>query len=896
MRELSPHSGAPVTAVLGPTNTGKTHLAVARMLGHKSGMIGLPLRLLAREVYDRVVAEKGAACVALITGEEKIHPPKPAYYVCTVEAMPLDIDVAFLAVDEIQLAADPERGHVFTDRLLHARGTEETMFLGAETMRPLLKILLRQPIFVTRPRFSDLSYAGHKKLSRLARRTAIVAFSADSVYAIAEFVRRQRGGAAVVMGALSPRTRNAQVALYQSGDVDFMVATDAIGMGLNMDVDHVAFAGLSKFDGRAMRALHPAETAQIAGRAGRYLQDGTFGSTADCTSFGSELVEQIETHRFDPVRAVHWRNRDLDFTSLPRLIDGLETPSTMRGLMRARTATDLRALKALAALPQIATLASAPAAIRRLWDVAQVPDFVKVMSDEHVRLLTHIYLQLMGDRERICSDWLAAQVRPLDRTDGDLDTLSSRLAHMRTWSFVANRSGWVEEPGHWRHETRAIEDRLSDALHARLTQRFVDRRTSVLMRRLRDDENLSASVSDEGEVLVEGEYVGRLLGLGFDADPRARGVHGKALRAAAVKALAPEIGSRAKELIVSDAPGLMLTDLGKLWWRGGAIARLVPGAHWLEPKINILQTDDLTADLERQIVLRLQNWASAHIAAHVAPLIRLRAAIEDTSAQGLQGLARGVGFQLVENYGMLDRRGVAAQIRALEPSDRASLRRLGVRFGEFSVFLPKILKPAATRCLVMLWRIMQSDPRAKSYASPLPGLCSAPCDEAAPRAFYAACGFSPCGTRAVRVDMLERLALLIRETMDPPLEKSNKDQVTEQNPDGSKLEAQRKSRKHRFVVTPDMMSLVGCSGEDFENLLRALNFCSEMRAKGDGPSVKEWRRKAPRRFAPSKKSAKPHRARAIKPKKPPAPRRSKPIDPESPFAVLRVLTKSDEIP
>ena len=915
MRETSPISYQPVTAVLGPTNTGKTHLAVERMLGHKTGMIGLPLRLLAREVYDRVVNEKGAQTVALITGEEKIIPSHPAYYVCTVEAMPLDIEVAFLAVDEIQLAEDPERGHVFTDRLLHARGLEETMFLGSETMRPLLQRLLVKPTFITRPRFSDLSYAGAMKLSRLPRRSAIVAFSTDSVYAIAEYVRRLRGGAAVVMGALSPRTRNAQVALYQSGDVDFLIATDAIGMGLNMDVDHVAFAGVSKFDGQSMRGLKPTEVAQIAGRAGRYLQDGTFGTTADCAPMGSDLVEQVEEHRFDPVRLLHWRSTNLDFSSISRLIDCLEAPSTLRGLVRMRQATDLGALKALANMQEIRDIACSPAAVRRLWDVCQIPDFVKTMTEEHARLLAHIYRQVMSDKERISSEWLADRVRALDRTEGDLDTLSNRLSHMRIWTFIANRPAWVEETEHWRTETRAIENRLSDALHERLTQRFVDRRTSVLLRRLRDDENLSADVNDNGEVLVEGEYVGRLLGLGFAVDPRAKGVHGKALRSAALKALAPEINQRARDLVQAEDSEISLTDHGKIWWRGAAIARLISGGHWLEPQINLLQTDNLLSEFAQQIVARLNNWLSVYIKTRAAPLVELRTGVEDTSSDGLKGLARGIGFQLVENFGLLDRRAVSAQIRALEPLDRAALRRLGVRFGEFSIFLPKALKMASTDCLALLWRVAHEDTSVGTCRQPIAGLCSVPCNEAVPKEFYAACGFVASGARAVRADMLERLALLIRQALDPLANKK-----VEQKSAGEKIEAATarpssdtapllqsavsappsQSRARTFAITPDMMSLVGCSGQDFESILRALNFCKESRKGEDGTVFEEWRRKAPRQaLHKQRRKSKPQPAKsapsqAVKSKQGPPQRRQgrKPLDPDSPFAVLSVLTKT----
>lgn len=474
-----------LTAVLGPTNTGKTHLAVERMMGHASGMIGLPLRLLAREIYERVKTEKGARDVALITGEEKIAPPNARYFVCTVEAMPVERKVSFLAIDEIQLCADPDRGHIFTDRLFHARGEHETMFLGAETMRPRLKALFDHISFVERPRFSHLSYAGSKKISRLPRRSAIVGFSADNVYSIAELIRRQRGGAAVVMGALSPRTRNAQVELYQSGEVDFMVATDAIGMGLNMDVDHIALAGLEKFDGRAFRSLRASEIAQIAGRAGRYLKDGTFGTTADAPALSEEMIERVESHEFDSVRSLQWRNRNLNFATPEALISSLEESPKVKGLTRVREADDLRALRTLAKDNDIRACLGGPAAIKTLWNVCQVPDFRKTLHDEHAKLLGEIFVRLMGHNGVIDEDWIARQVGRLDNDNGDLDTLSARIAHTRTWTFVSNRRGWLDNPTHWQERSRAIEDKLSDALHTRLTQRFIDRRTSILMRRLK---------------------------------------------------------------------------------------------------------------------------------------------------------------------------------------------------------------------------------------------------------------------------------------------------------------------------------------------------------------------------------------------------------------------------
>src|SRR5262245_20572255 len=537
-----------VTAVLGPTNTGKTHLAIERMLGHQSGLIGLPLRLLAREVYDKIVARTGADAVALVTGEEKIKPERPRYYVCTVEAMPRGVDVDFLAIDEVQLAADPERGHVFTDRLLHARGREETLLLGAQTMRQTIAELIPGANFISRPRLSKLTYAGEKKITRLPARTAVVAFSASEVYAIAELMRRQRGGAAVVLGALSPRTRNAQVALYQSGDVDFLVATDAIGMGLNLDVDHVAFAGVRKYDGQVHRELTPAELAQIAGRAGRHMNDGTFGVTGTVQGFASDLVERLETHTFDNVKSLQWRSRDLDFRSLDQLRDSLRRVPDEPRLARARIADDTAALESVSADPAVAAMATNPEAVARLWDVCQVPDYRKISSQDHADLVATLYKFLMGPSGRIPVDWFANQVAFADRTDGDIDTLANRIAHIRTWTFVSNRGDWLDDPEHWQGRTRAIEDTLSDALHECLTQRFIDRRTSALMRGLKEKDGLVADIAQDGAVQVENHYVGRLQGFRFFPDTQAEGIHGKAARTAAAQVLAKELAMRARRV------------------------------------------------------------------------------------------------------------------------------------------------------------------------------------------------------------------------------------------------------------------------------------------------------------------------------------------------------------
>ncbi|PXA83428.1 phosphonate-binding protein, partial [Caulobacter sp. D4A] len=560
-----------LTAVLGPTNTGKTHLAVERMLGHGSGMIGLPLRLLAREIYDRIVKLRGKASVALITGEEKIVPPRAAYFVCTVEAMPLGREVDFVAIDEIQLCADPERGHIFTHRLLHARGRFETMLLGAATMAPLVRRLLPDAEIVGRERFSNLSYAGSKKLTRLPRRTAVVAFSTDAVYAIAELIRRQRGGAAVVMGSLSPRTRNAQVALYQSGEVDFLVATDAIGMGLNMDVDHVAFAGLRKFDGRRTRWLHPQEVGQIAGRAGRYTRDGTFGVTGDCEEMDEDLVQAVEEHAFQPVMAAEWRSARLDFGNLPGLLRSLSEPPNRNGLSLSQEALDERTLRKLAQQEDVvARCKSDRSALLKLWDVCQTPDFRKTTDDDHQRMVKTLFDDLTTGRKRLPEDWINGQFKALDRTDGEIDSLAARLSGVRTLSYIANRPDWLANPVHWQGRTRELEDKISDTLHEKLMARFIDRRTSVLMKQLGERETILAGVAADGEISVEGHVVGRLTGVTFIAEKGSSPLEEKALRNAAQRAVGPEIARRLGLLAAEPDEAFALTPDGMILWRGEA--------------------------------------------------------------------------------------------------------------------------------------------------------------------------------------------------------------------------------------------------------------------------------------------------------------------------------------
>ncbi|TIT96166.1 MAG: helicase, partial [Mesorhizobium sp.] len=561
-------SGRDVTAVLGPTNTGKTHLAIERMVAHDTGIIGLPLRLLAREVYTRVCEKVGASKVALITGEEKIVPASARYSVCTVEAMPRETDAAFVAIDEVQLAGDLERGHIFTDRILHLRGRQETLLLGAATMHGILQRLLKGVSVVTRPRLSHLAYAGSKKLTRLPRRTAIVAFSADEVYAIAELIRRQQGGAAVVLGALSPRTRNAQVEIFQSGDVDYLVATDAIGMGLNLDLEHVAFAQNRKFDGYQYRNLTAAELGQIAGRAGRHLRDGTFGVTGQVDPFDEDLVKKIEGHDFDPVKVLQWRTADFDFASLDALKRSIETNAPVEGLTRALPAVDAQALEHLSRdADDIRTLATGRERVALLWEACALPDYRKIAPAQHADLIASIYMDLVR-HGHVDENYMAEQVRRADTTDGDIDTLSHRIAQIRTWTFVSNRPGWLADQLHWQEKTREIEDRLSDALHERLTKRFVDRRTSVLMRRLRENTMPEAEISPTGTVLVESHHVGELQGFRFTADQSAGGEDAKAVRTAAQKALAAEFEARAERFAACANGDLALGSDGVLRWIG----------------------------------------------------------------------------------------------------------------------------------------------------------------------------------------------------------------------------------------------------------------------------------------------------------------------------------------
>jgi len=806
-------SGSGVTAVLGPTNTGKTHLAIERMLAHSSGVIGLPLRLLAREVYNKIVDRLGPEAVALITGEEKIKPKSPRFWVSTVEAMPRDIDVSFLAVDEVQLAADLERGHVFTDRILRRRGRDETLLLGAATMRPVIERLLPGVSMITRPRLSQLEFAGDRKITRQPRRTAIVAFSADEVYAIAELIRRQRGGAAVVLGSLSPRTRNAQVAMFQNGDVDYLVATDAIGMGLNLDVDHIAFASDRKFDGYQFRTLTPAEFAQIAGRAGRATRNGTFGTTGRCEPFKPELVNALQNHTFEAVKVLQWRNSKLDFSSLGSLQVSLTLPSGHDTLTQAPIAEDMRVLDHVARDAEVRDIARGKAAVERLWETCQIPDYRKLSPAAHAELVTTLFAFLMK-KGRIPDAWFATQVDQTDRVDGDINTLSGRIAQIRTWTFVANRPDWLRDPEHWQGITRELENKLSDALHERLAERFVDRRTSVLMRRLREKTSLNTEIGKTGEVVVEGHVIGRLDGFTFAPDSTAGGSDAKALQAAAQQVLAGEISARAEKLGAAPDEQFVLTSDGTIRWTGDAVARLVAAEEALRPRIRIISDERLSGIPREKVQDRLDLWLKTHIEKLLGPLFEL------SKAEDVTGIARGIAYQLVEALGVLERSKIAAELKDLDQPSRAMLRKYGARFGAYHVYFAGLLKPAARALAAQLWALKHDDVdlSALSGAQHLAssGRTSFPIDKSLPHDAYRVLGYKQCGERAVRVDILERLADLIRPAL-----------AWRETSPGEKPAGAFDGRG--FVVTQAMTSLAGSAGDDFASILRALGYRMEKR-------------------------------------------------------------------
>ena len=837
-----------ITAVLGPTNTGKTHYAIERMLSYQSGIIGFPLRLLARENYDRVVEQKGKQAVALITGEEKILPEKARYFLCTVESMPTDKSTEFLAVDEIQLISDQERGHVFTNRLLNARGTRETIFLGASTVETTLKKVLPSIKYVSRPRLSKLKYSGSKKITRLPKKTAIVAFSAQDVYVLADLIRKQKGGAVVVLGALSPRTRNSQVEMYQNGEVDYLVATDAIGMGLNLNINHVAFAQRVKFDGKRSRHLSPQELAQIAGRAGRHMNDGTFGVTADCSMLDDAVVEAIENHNFKPQLRAYWRNTDLSFESLSTLIQSLELSPPYSFMTKKRDATDHTYLVGLSKNKNIASRASNKLAVRLLWDVCQIPDFSKTLSESHSYFLEQVFNHLLDNDGELPENWVAKQIQRFNRTDGDIDTLSSRLAHIRNWTYISNRNNWTRDPLRWQEETRSVEDRLSDALHEKLTQRFVDLRASVLVRKMQDSHQLLAGISLKGEVSVEGYKVGNLNGLSFSPN-LIKGSDPKPVLAAVRRVLPTELKKRAQDINNDIDEKFSIDTSGSIYWRSNLLAHLALGHTPLSPKILLRASDLISPQQEELIISRLRIWLDHHIKECLNPLVRIKKV--DVASP-----ARGILFQISENLGMVLQNEVKNLLKNVSQVDRNYLTKLGLRFGTEVLYFPELLKPKAIELLSVLWRVHNASNSTLNL--PLPGQVTVDKKAVVSDEYYLAIGFVPLGNRAVRADILERVAVILRQ----------------------------QAKVQPFVLEDKILSLLGLGYEETKIILREIGYTEEQSVAGK----RMFKRKSQRRQSMRKKGGyrskkddktKSYRNQIVSKEK------GQNVNSDSPFAVLK---------
>lgn len=803
-----------ITAVLGGTNTGKTHYAVERMLARASGVIGLPLRLLAREVYDRAVAEKGAASCALITGEEKITPPHARYHICTAEAMPMDAiragKFASVVIDEIQMIAHKERGHVFTDRMLHGRGTEETLLLGANTARPLIKALVPDARFMTRERFSVLSYSGHSKLSRLPKRSVVVAFSAGEVYALAELMRRHYGGAALVMGSLSPRTRNAQAGLYQSGEVDYMVATDAIGMGLNLDADHVAFASLRKFDGERQRYLSAAETAQIAGRAGRFRNDGSFGTTGSCLPLDDDIVARIENNAFMPEQYAEWRSTALDFSSIEALQESLAAPPKLKGLRRIAPAADEIALARLCDIHEIGARIKSHQDVKRLWDVCQIPDFPDLGPEAHARLLDDVHTHLDNNGGILPDDYIQRNIHRLDEIGGSVEMLSSRLANIRTWTYIAHKGEWVSAKKDWIKRAQTVEHKLSDALHQKLVDKFVDRRTSVLLKGIGEKLDMDITVTTEGQVIAEGHAIGVLNGLVFtpaDADGE---LEAKTINQAAQKALTPEIDRRLTAIAGSGQGAISLSDTGEFLWDGAPIGKLAIGEALLKPKVELL-CGALGSSVLRDAALgRLADFIRLEISQKLGCIFALRDFAESPTSYKD---ARALAHMIFENNGMLDLRAHHKLVKDTPYDAKSHIVGLGASFGYFYVFMRDLMKPAPARLLSILYvYAWMKKHRAEIYKSkerkdgppvkpffPSNGMTSAPAVNGYQEDVLNMAGYTRRGPRFIRFDIMNRLGKILI-------------QLRKERPDG------------RFVIKQEMLSLLGCSFEDLEKVLIALKY------------------------------------------------------------------------
>ena len=780
-----------ITAVLGPTNTGKTHLAVETMLGYESGIIGFPLRLLAREIFDKCVTKVGAEKVALITGEEKIIPKSPKYYVCTVESMPQDLLVDFVAVDEIQMCADHERGHIFTDRLLNARGEKLTMFLGSHTMKYVISSLIDEVEFVSKERYSKLTYSGYKKISRLNPKTALIAFSIDEVYAIAELVRRQKGGAAVIMGSLSPKTRNSQVELYQSGDANFLVATDAIGMGINMDINNVSFTNLKKFDGKKTRKLNLSEISQIAGRAGRHINDGTFGITGDCKHLSNDEIEKLEKHELNKIDILYWRNSEISFDSLENLISSLDKKVDNEFLKRINDCEDEKVLKLLIKNNNYLKDKNSIDFIKILWECCQIPDFSKKAYGNHIDVVKKVFEFVTSKSGKVTNEYMKKQLQYLDRYEGNIDTLANRISNVRTWSYVANKKNWTSNPDYWVERTKYIEDKLSDKLHEELTKSFIDKRISVLSRSLKQDITLATEIKNENEVIIDGQYMGRLNGMKLDLDLKSGSLKTdiKSLKKAARQAIVPELMRRANKIIKSEI--FKLEDDHKIYWMGSPVAYISKGKDYLSPKLELLVDEAIDEDSKEKLKINLEKKLYKLISSELSDLVNL------SKAGFKNNYARALCYQLFENNGVIKRNNVHQMIKNITKEDRLHLRKDGVKIGRYHIFLPRMLKPSAVELRVKLWKLYF--PEDKKYIIPKPGLNFLKNETNKNNKFLLICGFENFNNFYIRVDILERLFLKIIE----------------------------KSKNGSFKIDSDMINLIGCNKENFFKLLNLMEYKSK---------------------------------------------------------------------
>ncbi|PHX89276.1 MAG: helicase [Pelagibacteraceae bacterium] len=776
-----------IIAVLGPTNTGKTHLAIETMLDFNSGMIGFPLRLLAREVYEKIIKKININKVALITGEEKIIPSDAKYFLCTVESMPIDKYLEFVGIDEIQMCADHERGHIFTDRLLNMRGKKLTMFMGSNTIKNIISKLDGDIEFINRNRLSKLTYIGHKKVSRISRKTAIIAFSAEEVYAIAELLRRQKGGAAIVMGSLSPKTRNAQVNLYQSGDVDFLVATDAIGMGINMDLDFVYFSSLKKFDGKKLRKLSLSEIGQIAGRAGRYLNDGNFGITGDCNEINAEDIKLLENHKFEEIRTLFWRNSNLNFNNPATLLRSLEDKPQITWLRKIHEREDEKALKYFLKDKNFINLEFDKKTLSLLWECCQIPDFAKKTYGNHYEVIENVFRFLISKKSKITDDFMRIQLMKLDKLEGNVDSLSNRIANVRTWSYVSNKNNWVENPQYWIEKTKLLEDRLSDRLHEELTKTFIDKRASILARGLKQDMEFKTEILENNNVIIDNQFIGRINGLKLQIDLKQGSLETdiKSLKKAARQTIGPELEKRIQTIV--DTSSIELKDDGKIYWREFDVAKLTSGKDYLKPNFELIVDETLDQIQKQKLNNFLNKWMENKINTILKSLVDLKNLNEKNSS------IKALAYQLYENNGVLKREQVSNYLKTLSQEDRKILRNLGVKFGRYHIFLFQLIKPEAVSLRTLLWKNFHQ--KYLNLRPPVFGLNFLDDKNSTDKNFMLLCGFEKFDNFFVRIDILERLFLLIM-----------------------------KSNTKEVKVIPEMLNLLGCSKENFKKILPKMGY------------------------------------------------------------------------